>query len=226
MSGSKPGERRGGRRLGTKNKATLERERRAIEALHKKGAMAPLRALAKDQLAELVPVVKGIVARFQLAAMQAGAPGDDGYRPDFWKELRDWIKTYATVADLAADFESPRYRAIAVMDGTGGVGTPFVLRAPMVLEDSMAWQAAVGAAVIDMEASPAASGGRPEVLPVALPHPAQPQPSAPGALPVALTPDQKTGRITVMPPGPRVVQPAGSAEWLDSVAAQRKATGG
>src|SRR5271156_6831226 len=121
--GYRPG---GGRKKGTKNRATIEREHLARQALaHEildRKSLAPLRALAKDQLAELVPVVKGMVAQFQMAAMNAGLPGADGWKPELWKELRDWIKTYAAVADLAADFESPRFRAIAVMEGTGGVG--------------------------------------------------------------------------------------------------------
>jgi hypothetical protein len=216
----------GGKQKGTKNKATLERERQALEILQGK-ALAPLRTLAKDQLAELVPVVKGIVARFQIAAMNGGAPGEQGYKPEFWKELRDWIKTYAAVADLAADFESPRFRAIAVMEGTGGVGkAPYVVRVPSVMADSTAWQAAVGSAVLDMEPVQTATGGRTE----ALPHPAIPQPVAPEPLPVpapvALVADQKTGRITMMPPGPKVVQPEGTEAWLQAVTAERRKVAG
>lgn len=221
--GARPG---GGRKPGTKNKSTIEREHRALESLAQQKSLAPIRALAKEQLAELVPVVKGIVARFQLAAINSGVPGDANYNAQFWRELRDWIKTYAAVADLAADFESPRYRAIAVIDGTGGVGTPFVIRAPNVMADSSVWQAAVGSAILDMEVVQASSAG-----PVALPHPAsaQSQPrepeSAPAAAPVVLTTDGK-GSITVMPAGPRVVQPAGSEEWLAAVQAERRKVAG
>jgi hypothetical protein len=212
--GKQPG---AGRKPGIKNKATLEREHRAIEALQKK-SLAPIRMLAKDQLAELVPTVKGIVEGFQRAAMDAGGPGQPGFKMDLWRELRDWIRMYATVADLAADFESPRYRAIAVLDGTGGVGTPFVIRAPAVMANSSEWQLAVGASVIEMEASQPPSGGRAEVLA----HPAQPDaaqpPNAPAASPVALRADQSTGRVTIMPPGaPRAIQPSGTQEWLDSI---------
>lgn len=216
----------GGKQKGTKNKATLERERHALEILQGK-SLAPLRTLAKDQLAELVPVVKGMVAQFQMAAMNAGLPGSKDWKPELWKELRDWIKTYAAVADLAADFESPRFRAIAVLEGTGGVGrAPFVVRVPIVMADSTAWQAAVGAAIIEGEVVQTASGGIVE----ALPHPAAPQPTEPEAppvpAPVALAADPKTGRITAMPPGPRVVQPSGTTEWLAAVTAERRKAAG
>ena len=202
----------GGKQKGTKNKATLEREHRAMEALQQK-SLAPLRTLAKDQLSELVPVVKGIVMGFQQAAMDSGAPGQPGYKVEFWRELRDWMKTYAQIADLAADFESPRYRAIAVLDATDGK-MPFVVRAPAVMADSSAWQAVVGAAVIDMEAqnSPVVRSNE-----VAATLPAQTGQQAPQTAPVALMNDPKTNRITVMPHGPRVVQPVGSAEWLASI---------
>jgi hypothetical protein len=112
--GSKPGERRGGRQKGTPNKATREKEQRALEALQQK-AKAPLRKLAKDQLAELVPEIKEIVLRFKAAVEKSGGvPGTKGYKAELWRELREWIRVYGWAADLAADFESPRYRAIAV----------------------------------------------------------------------------------------------------------------
>jgi hypothetical protein len=206
----------GGRKPGTKNKATIERELVAVQEMQQR-SLAPIRALAKDQLGELVPVVKEIVTRFQMAAIASGAPGDPSYKPEFWKELRDWIKTYATIADLAADFESPRYRAIEMIVN-GDNQAPFVVRAPAVMADSSAWQAAVGAAVIDMEATQSPGN----VVPVAqtereaaLAHPNQT--NAPAATAVPLMNDPKTNRITVMPPGPRVVQPSGTQEWLDSI---------
>ena len=107
-----------GRPKGARNKSTLAAERAAIEALQAKAAQVKLKKLAKDELAELVPVVKGIVARFQRAAMVdeggSGAPGGENFKREAWQDLREWIKIYGWVADLAADFESPRYRAVAV----------------------------------------------------------------------------------------------------------------
>jgi hypothetical protein len=130
--GSKPGQRRGGRPKGGKNKATIEREQRALEALQKQ-AKQPLRKLAKDQLADLVPEVKGIVSRFAAAVEEKGGkPGTKGYKRELWRELKDWIRLYGWVADLAADFESPRYRAVAVAM-TPGDGKPM---APIIEHES------------------------------------------------------------------------------------------
>jgi hypothetical protein len=108
------GRKTGGKKKGTKNKATLEKEHRALEALQQR-ARTPLRKLAKDELADLVPIVKEIALKFRDAALaNGGLPGTKGYKADVWKEAREWIRVYGWVADLAADFESPRYRAIAV----------------------------------------------------------------------------------------------------------------
>ena len=84
---------------------------------------------------------------------------------------------------------------------------PYVVRVPMVMDDSSAWQAAVGAALGEAVASKAPSGAPPAALPD----------------PVPLVTDQKTGRIsTIMPARPVVVKPTGTQEWLESVASQRK----
>ena len=103
---------------------------------------------------------------------------------------------------------------------------PYVVRAPAVMVDSAAWQAAVGAAVLDIEAAQVPSGGQPAVSGVSTASTASDRPIEPVSAPVALVADQKTGRVTVMPPGPRVVQPAGTVEWLERVAAEKRRAGG
>jgi hypothetical protein len=100
---------------------------------------------------------------------------------------------------------------------------PYVVRVPTVMTSSADWQTAVGAALIEAAASQPDNGP----LQASLPHPAKSQPADPEGPPVpasvVLRADQK-GRIsTVMPAVPKVVQPAGTQEWLDSVAASRKA---
>lgn len=103
---------------------------------------------------------------------------------------------------------------------------PYVVRVPAVLENSAAWQAAVGMAVLETEVLQAPSGAAGGTLA----HPGLPQPTAPEPAPVpslvALVADQKTGRITAMPAGPKIVQPAGSAEWLAAVTAERRKAAG
>lgn len=109
-------------------------------------------------------------------------------------------------------------RLIAMESRDDALDRPaFVIRAPAVMTNSAAWQEAVGVAVMDMEASQAPSGGQGKVLAAAaVQSPSESQP-VPASTAVALAADPKTNRITVMPPGPRTVQPSGTQEWLDSV---------
>jgi hypothetical protein len=116
------------------------------------------------------------------------------------------------VAKELAPYTHARY--LAVETKSEEKASPFVVRAPAVMADSSAWQAAVGAAVIDMEAQNSPVARQTEV---AATLPAQTDQPAPQTAPVALMNDPKTNRITVMPPGPRVVQPSGTQEWLDSI---------
>ena len=79
--GRQPGS---GRKKGTKNKATIERELRAMEELQKceqNKALVPIRMLSKDQLAELVVTVKNIMVKVHTAAINSGSPGEPGYKP-------------------------------------------------------------------------------------------------------------------------------------------------
>jgi hypothetical protein len=129
-------------------------------------------------------------------------------------------------ADRVAPYIHARLLAIESRGDMTADKAPYVVRVPSVMADSTAWQAAVGAAVIDMEPAQIATGGRTEALShPAMPQPVTPEPPPPPA-PVALVADQKTGRITIMPPGPKVVQPAGTDEWLQKVTAERRKVAG
>lgn len=136
-------------------------------------------------------------------------------------EIQDYgpALKYLQAAVVVAEKVAPYTHAklLSIESRTEEKAAPFVVRAPAVMADSSAWQAAVGAAVIDMEAAQSPSAGRTEVSA----HPAQQQATepqnAPVATAVALMNDPKTNRITVMPPGPRVVQPNGTQAWLDSI---------
>lgn len=141
-------------------------------------------------------------------------------------EGHKFIVAAVECATKAAPYVHARLLAIESRGDMTEDKAPYVVRVPMVMSDSTAWQAAVGAAVIEGEAFRTPSG--PDTATLA--HPGRPQPIAkpepPPPAPVALAADQKTGRITMMPPGPRVVQPSGTQEWLDAVAQQRKVVGG
>jgi hypothetical protein len=127
------------------------------------------------------------------------------------EENKAWGACVAVAKELAP-FVHARY--LAVESRSEEKAAPFVVRAPAVMADSSAWQAAVGAAVIDMEAqnSPVVRSNEVPATP-----PAQTEQQAPQTAPVALMNDPKTNRITVMPPGPRVVQPSGTEQWLASI---------
>jgi hypothetical protein len=111
-----------GRPKGARNKTTIERERKELEALKERARRAEFSPLAKDELAALIPeakellgVVKGIVGRFQREALVEGATAAA------WDTLKGWMELYAEVMlkasqieYRAADFQSPKFRAIVV----------------------------------------------------------------------------------------------------------------
>lgn len=130
MAGSKPGERRGGREKGVPNKATVARERAALEALQQKAKTTVLKTLAKDKLAGLVDEALDVVAAYKKAACRA-FPGQKAYNPKMWAGFMQAIDLARRVADAAADYESPKFRAIAVVvppgdDNQPGDGMPAI----------------------------------------------------------------------------------------------------
>lgn len=129
-------------------------------------------------------------------------------------------------ADRVAPYIHARLLAVESRGDMTQDRAPFVLRAPAVMVDSAAWQEAVGAAVLDMEAQSAQNLPVVRQTEVTATPIAQTQETAPAASPVALAVSPDTGRITVMPPGPRVVQPSGSDEWLAAVTAERRKAAG
>jgi len=138
MAGSKKGERRG-RKPGSRNKRTIEQEQRALQELAEQ-ARSSTRAgrkitIAKDELLELIPVLKGTVAQFQQAAIAdgKGLPGGDKFDRNLWKDLKEWVEVYANVCRYTAEFQSPKYRAIAVAmqdPGAQRAPEPKVIEAP------------------------------------------------------------------------------------------------
>jgi hypothetical protein len=136
---------------------------------------------------------------------------DPGLAADLGTQAHKFMIAAVQCAEKCAPYIHARL--IAVESRSEDAPAPFVIRAPAVMLDSSAWQTAVGAAVIDMEASAGAGEG----LPASGASEPAPQTSQSVPAPVVLTADPRTNRITAMPPGPRVVHPAGSQEWLASV---------
>ena len=141
------------------------------------------------------------------------------------QEGHKFIVAAVECATKAAPYVHARLLAIESRGDMTKEQHPYVVRVPMVAADSSEWQNAVGAALLEQEAYTVQRGAAGEVLP----HPGLPQPvvkpEPPAPAPVPLAADQNTGRITIMPPGPRVVHASGTQEWLDAVASQRKAVG-
>jgi hypothetical protein len=157
-----------------------------------------------------------------------------------FEKAAKFMATAVQIADKVAPYIHARLLAVESRGDMTRDQPLFVLRAPSVVEDSVKWQAmvseqsevrdkaeAIREAVLERwpvvhqpqveNNAPRASGGDL----AAMPHPAMPnglaETEVPAAMPTPLRADQETGRITVMPPGPRVVQPLGSEEWLASI---------
>jgi hypothetical protein len=129
--GAKPGERRGGRKKNSLNKATIAKlhdaaivERVAADigadktmvdaALKRAQALQGFRA--KYELIELAMVMKNHLLHFQEAAMAAGLPGAKGYSKALWDEVKEWGKFYLDLCDTVADFgPDARIKTIAMV---------------------------------------------------------------------------------------------------------------
>jgi hypothetical protein len=126
------GQRFGGRGKGTPNKATTERERKAMQELVERAHKDPklLRPLPKDRVDDLLPLIHDTMVACQHAAMKPdakataesqdgkpvfrGLPGMPGFDREQWALFKSWAEFYVEACARVADFYSPRFRAIAV----------------------------------------------------------------------------------------------------------------
>lgn len=103
--GAKPGERRGGRAVGTKNRATIERAIIA-ERITNEAEMAG-RKLGKEQLEEFMVLFAGLAASFQPQATDREAIkvwAGTSSEPMFEK----YAKLSCACAEKLAEFQSPK----------------------------------------------------------------------------------------------------------------------
>lgn len=136
MSGSKPGERRGGRQKGTRNRKTLEAlEREQTRAQ----VIAELRAedkaveresltRSKDSMEKLLPVVFGYTAYFQPTFPGMAAQNPTGNEGQFLL----YFRLFLDLARTLAPYQSPTFRAIdmrATMPTTAQANPLDVMRA-------------------------------------------------------------------------------------------------
>jgi|SRR5262249_9459174 len=115
--GSKPGERRGGRKAGTPNKPKGERALIALEQAESEVRVLILAgdkitALGKDRLAELDQWAYGLAQKYAPKEDEKGRPywDNDGDELRFMR----FLNFSGRCATARAQFESPRYAAIAV----------------------------------------------------------------------------------------------------------------
>lgn len=116
--GSAPGERRGGRVKGKANRVTeerLERERIARQAQTEvdKAYHAKVK-LGKDVLEDYMMAFHGIAAHYQNQLANAVAGGKPPAAADL-AAFKEWGTLVATTAKNLAEFQSPKFKAIAVM---------------------------------------------------------------------------------------------------------------
>lgn len=133
--GAAPGERRGGRAKGVPNKKTIEALARAkiieqvADAMAAPGTETRMaiekvlegKKLAKDELEEVLPIIKGVVAYYQRQALtmgQDGKPVINGKLDDF----KEWLKIFIDTCFKLADFQSAKFKAIMVTAGPGMMG--------------------------------------------------------------------------------------------------------
>jgi hypothetical protein len=105
--GVRPG---AGRKPGP-SKATIEKRLIAERAVA--DALARRKPLAKEELEEVLPIVKGIVAHHQRAAM--AVPGQLG---DL-KPFKEWLELFIDTCVRLAPYQSPTFKAVAL---TGPLG--------------------------------------------------------------------------------------------------------
>ena len=103
--GAKPGERRGGRALGTKNKATIEREFLERQLLARADARVGGRKLAKEVIEENMHFAAAFAEQFK------PIEGNEKANED---KFLEWARLAVAWATDLAPYQSPRFRAIVM----------------------------------------------------------------------------------------------------------------
>jgi hypothetical protein len=112
------GTKTGGRKAGTPNRATVERQEMAARALD--NAKAEGRPLAKDRLDELLSIALGAMMAHQPItkemAKKARASGNRTVKESRgdWSGFGEWWDRAAYAAKELAKYQSPTYKAVSV----------------------------------------------------------------------------------------------------------------
>ena len=114
--GPKKGQRFGGRKKGTPNKATTERKLLAAEVERRRAAtsVGREREMAIEKLERYGNMAEGAAALHRPTSpseIQAGqAPNPLGS----WSEFREWLMCAARIARMQVDFQTPKLSAVAI----------------------------------------------------------------------------------------------------------------
>lgn len=156
--GASPGERRGGREAGVKNKATLEKELLA-ERIMAEQANKPGRKLAKEVLDDFMHLFMGLAAQHQ--PLPQGVVDPSGAKRDEDKFIR-YANMAGEFAGKLAKFQSPTFGMVKVsLEPRPGGELEQSQVAPSVpgqvqsLTPSQAYRLLRDADVIDMDGVPA-----------------------------------------------------------------------
>ena len=113
--GSRKGERRGGRQLGTRNKASLEKERIAAEIAARTMADARVagKKLAKEVLEEFMFLFAGMAAHYQPTPPHLPQQNVNASETKFLQ----YAELAVTAAKSLAPYQSPTFKAVQVSSG-------------------------------------------------------------------------------------------------------------
>ena len=114
--GAKPGERRGGRAIGTVNKATIEKALLAEQIVNR----ASMRGekLAKEYLNDFLKLFAGMAAYYQPTFPGMTQQNPNGSNDEFER----WADKVVYTAKELAKYQSPTFKAIAVTTQPGQPG--------------------------------------------------------------------------------------------------------
>jgi hypothetical protein len=114
------GTKTGGRKVGTPNKLTVERQEEAARALDRRARATP-RPLAKDRLDELLDVALGAMQQFQPVTKEmverAHAVGNTKVKESKgdWVGFGSWWDRAVFAAKELAKYQSPQLKALAMV---------------------------------------------------------------------------------------------------------------
>lgn len=135
--GSKPGERRGGRKRGTPNKRT--EEKKLLPLMEQARAHGAGHKLAKEVIEEFMIVAAGTAARYQPRPRQEDGQEEGKFKetnklanPDLFEK---WAKLAVAWATDLAPYQSPTFRAIVVAPPPPDPGTGRVKRFTLTIFD-------------------------------------------------------------------------------------------